>query len=262
MIGPYQPAGGLDIGRLRSRAAEFAQRLGEVKQAHRSDNFTWYPYDTLGNLVHLDALLKPGHRDLGELLAGGATLDIGGADGDLAFLLEDRGVEVDVLDHAPTNNNGLQGIRTLKEALHSKVGIYDIDLDSQFELPRKRYGLVFFLGIFYHLKNPFYVLEALSKVSRYCLLSTRIAKFTPDGKARLQAYPVAYLVDERECNNDATNFWMFSEGGLKRIAQRAGWKVHEFMTAGDTRRSTPADMKHDERAFCLLESLRNPAQAP
>jgi hypothetical protein len=60
------------------------------------------------------------------------------------------------------NFNMLRGARLLKETLGSKVEIHEVDLDSQFRLPRSDYGLVFFLGILYHLKNPFYALESLS----------------------------------------------------------------------------------------------------
>lgn len=71
----------------------------------------------------------------------------------------------------------MQGVKLLKEVLSSSVQIHEVDLDSQFSLPEKNYNLAFFLGILYHLKNPFYALEALSKSARYCLISTRIARF-------------------------------------------------------------------------------------
>ena len=37
--------------------------------------------------------------------------------------------------------------------------------------------------------------------------------------------PVAYLVEEDELNADYTNFWIFTEEGLKRIVRRAGWDI-------------------------------------
>ena len=63
--------------------------------------------------------------------------------------------------------------------------------------PHPSYGFVVLLGILYHLKNPFLVLETLAGVADYCLLSTRIARLAPDG-ARLQGLPVAYLLGEDE----------------------------------------------------------------
>jgi tRNA (mo5U34)-methyltransferase len=80
----------------------------------------------------------------------------------------------------------MAGIRALKEALGSFVEIHAVDLDSQFELPEQQYGLVFFLGLLYHLKNPFYVLESLSKAARYCLLSTRVMRVLPPAGVSVQ----------------------------------------------------------------------------
>jgi ribosome recycling factor len=76
-------------------------------------------------------------------------------------------------------------IHALKEALASSVDIQTFDLDTQFALRRPVYGLVFLFGVLYHLRNPFYVLESLAHQSRYCLMSTRIARFAPDQKTRL-----------------------------------------------------------------------------
>lgn len=76
---------------------------------------------------------------------GESIADIGGADGDLAFFLESLGYQVDFVDHAPTNANGLRGVRTLRKALNSAITINDVDLDSQFALPHDHYRLVIFL---------------------------------------------------------------------------------------------------------------------
>jgi hypothetical protein len=64
--------------------------------------------------------------------------------------------------------------------------------------------------------------------------------------------PVAYLLDEREINDDPTNFWIFSHMGLRRLIDRSGWDILDFMSTGCTRKSNPID--RDERAFCLLRS--------
>ncbi len=121
-------------------------------------------------------------------------------------------------------------------------------------LPREQYGLVCLLGILYHLKNPFFVLETIARKSRYCLLSTRIARYGVDAGLEMENAPLAYLLSPDECNNDATNFWIFSFAGLLRLADRCGWRVLEQRRVGDTSASDPASPEHDERAFLLLES--------
>jgi hypothetical protein len=70
----------------------------------------------------------------------------------------------------------------------------------------------------------------------------------------LQNIPVGYLLAADECNNDATNYWIFSEAGLRRLLHRTGWDVLDFGTVGATGMSDPATAKGDERAFCLVRS--------
>jgi tRNA (mo5U34)-methyltransferase len=205
--------------------------------------------------VHLDVLLAGEHRDLDRLAGGMPVADIGAADGDLAFVLEQAcGWTVDIIDTAPTNMNGLQGARALREHLGSAVEIHDIDLDTQFQLPRDRYGLVIVLGILYHLQNPYYVLRELGRRASHVLLSTRVARFAGPQRTPIADLPVAYLVGPAETNNDATNYWMFSPAGLDRIVERAGWTVLESASAGDVHGSDPSSPEHDERRFMLLRS--------
>ena len=226
----------------------------EIKLAHRPQSF-WYPYPTLQNLGILEQLLERATLDFLQLCRGPyqKIADIGGADGDLASLLEKMDLPVDLIDNEPTNFNRLEGARILKEALHSNVTIRTVDLDSQFTLSGEKYDAIFLLGILYHLKNPFFVLEKLATTARYCFLSTRIARQTDNGQ-QISQEPIAYLLGPQECNNDSTNFWIFSEEGLKRLIDRTGWYLLSYVSVGITGNSTPAHPERDERAFCLLRS--------
>jgi tRNA (mo5U34)-methyltransferase len=115
------------------------------------------------------------------------------------------------------------------------------------------------------LKNPFGVLEQLAKCAHYSLVSTRVTRFnrpriassasdTNRQRVDFQSVPCAYLVSPSETNNDPTNYWIFSETGLRRILDRTGWDVLDFMTVGNTSDSDPASNQGDERAFCLVKS--------
>jgi len=240
---------------LSDLAISTAERLWKIKLAHRPKSF-WYPYSTLRSVGLLEQLSANVGLDLLQICRGqyGKVADIGAADGDLAFFLETQGLSVDVIDNEETNFNLFQGARILKEALNSSVTIRSVDLDSQFDFPGEKYDVIFLLGTLYHLKNPFFVLEKLAQMTRYCFVSTRIAKQTTDGQA-LSRYPVAYLLGPQECNDDQTNYWMFSDEGLKRLIDRTGWSILSQLTIGDTMKSTPADPDHDERAFCLLQRI-------
>ncbi len=236
---------------LEQQASVFNKKLEQAKlDIDRA--FPWYPYKTLNNFSHLKSIFNKYPLDtlVGESLK---TLDIGAADGDLAFYLENLGYKADIIDFPATNYNGLRGANLLKEYLGSGVNIYERDLDSQFSGLEEKYGLIIFLGILYHLKNPYYVLEKLSQTTRNLIVSTRIARSTKNGTQIIKD-PVAYLLDPDESNNDATNFWVFSYKGLERIFERTGWEIIELFSLGDTEMSNPSDPQHDERAFALLRS--------
>lgn len=235
-------------------ASEFASRLQEVRDRHPPEGFSWYGYDILGNLWHLDKLLTGPNRDIFEQTGDQGIADVGAADGDLSFFLESLGFTTDIIDYGPTNWNGLQAARYLKSILASEVDIHEIDLDAYFEMPRPRYGLIIMLGILYHLKNPYYVLERFAHHSNHLILSTRIARFAMDGTA-LRDQPLAYLLAPDECNNDSSNFWIFSETGLQRILDRTGWEILDINTVGDVENSNPAEADRDERAFVLARSV-------
>jgi tRNA (mo5U34)-methyltransferase len=239
---------------LYQSALATEKTLWTVKLAQRPKSF-WYPYPTLRNFKPLEQLLVATGFDLLKLCQGPdrRIADIGAADGDVAFFFEKMGLCVDAIDFESANFNRMEGIRILKEALNSTVTIHSIDLDSQFSLPNEKYDAIFLLGILYHLKNPFFVLEKLAGITRRCFLGTRVTRKAPDGQS-LARYPVAYLLQPEECNNDSTNFWIFSGEGLKRLIHRTGWNILAYTTIGDTTNSTPGDLRHDERAFCLLES--------
>ncbi len=255
----------MDISQLASQSTQFEKSLAQTKQEIAPSEFGWYPYGTLSNFHHLDKLLTGKNRDLSELIGTAPVADIGAADGDSAFFLESLGFDAHVVDHAPTNFNGCQGVRSLKEALNSSVTIHEVDLDSHFDLPGERYGLALFLGILYHLKNPYGALENLAKRAQHAIVSTRITSYNraPNFKGthelnreliELRSVPAAYLVAPLETNNDPTNYWIFSESGLKRIFDRTGWEVLDFMTIGNTQHSDPGTNEGDERAFSLLRS--------
>jgi len=82
-------------------------------------------------------LLTGPNRRIFETLRGGHIADIGGADGDNAFFLEQLGYSVDIIDNGPTNFNGLRGAKLLNDSIGGNVRLYNVDLDTQFRCPRK-----------------------------------------------------------------------------------------------------------------------------
>lgn len=220
----------------------------------------WYPYQTIATVRLLAPLLRAHFGDLVRAAASGPMLDIGCGDGDLALFLATLGCRVTAIDNPPTNYNWMKGVRALSGRLNLPIEIVEMDVDSQFTLSSGPYGFALLLGILYHLKNPFYVLETMARHVRYCVISTRVATETKS-KIRIGAEPVAYLLDRRELNDDPSNFWIFSPAGLRRLVKRAGWRVIGDTFAGCAKHSNPVDPDKDARMFMFLESQRLSAPA-
>ena len=127
---------------LLEKSGIFEKYLNTIKKEIDS-KFPWYPYGRLNNFIHLKAMFNK--RPLDSLAAiNSKILDIGAADGDLSFFLESLGYQLSVIDNGPTNTNNLKAIKLIKERIKSKVGIDEIDIDSQFKNPNEKYDLVFF----------------------------------------------------------------------------------------------------------------------
>jgi SAM-dependent methyltransferase len=236
-----------DIRDLIARAEAFSMNLRKVKES--LPGIEWYRYEILSVFHHLDKLLAGENRTL--LSGQGAILDIGCADGDLAFFLESLGFDVVALDHPAFNHNGMRGVRALKQALGSKIEIQEADIDRLPALPQGDFFLTFFLGTLYHLRNPLFVLETLARSSRYCLLSTRVARRFPGAEGDA---PLVYLLDDQELNADDSNYFIFSNPALKIALKRTYWDVMDYMTVGDTETSDAVSLDRDERAYGLLRS--------
>jgi hypothetical protein len=67
--------------------------------------------------------------------------------------------------------------------------------------------------------------------------------------------PMAYLVSAEQCNHDDSNYWIFSEAGLRRLLDRCGWQVVDFLTVGASD-SDPENWEGDQRAYCFARSRR------
>lgn len=241
------------FGPLVRKGLRFRRQFEDARRAIGAVPFEWYRYDSFPNLFYLQNLLGRVPLSLQDAAAGLPVADIGAADGALSFFLESLGCRVHSIDYSVTNMNGMQGLRRLTTHFRSAIEIHDLDLDGRFELPG-RYGLALFLGILYHLKNPFYALETLAGRARYCFLSTWVMRATPGG-ARIDGMPVAYVLQPAEINGDTTNYFAFSPAGLTVLVQRAGWKILGSLSSGEAE-ADPITPRTDARMYLLLESER------
>src|SRR4051812_42939818 len=91
---------------LTTAAPGFRSRLREARQT--ITDVSWYPYSSLDNVSVLEQFL-PANVELAP--TGGSVLDVGAGDGDMGYLFQSLGCEVNFLDNAPTNFNDCEGIR-------------------------------------------------------------------------------------------------------------------------------------------------------
>ncbi len=217
----------------------------------------WYPYDTLSTVEHLDKLLTGANRErIGALLAGEPKkiLDLACQDGDWAFFrLRSLGHQVDAVDHPVYNHNTMRGLWAMKSALGSAVRIAEADLNRPFTLPSEHYDLAMFFGALYHLRNPFLVMDELATRATHCLVSTVTSACFPGGAPMPTDAAAAYLLRERELNDDETNYFIFSENAFRVLLERTHWRVCDYLGV-----AVPSGAQlacGEERAFCLVESL-------
>lgn len=243
-----------DSSFLLEEAKRFDRRLAEMRNSAPAP-FEWYPYQSLSNINHIIQVLGPDTLDRFSELAGSLPiLDVGCGDGDLSFFLEHLGYPVDAIDNPVTNHNGMMGVRCLRQRLGSKVSVYGMDIDRQWNFPQRHYGVILCLGVLYHVKNPYLVLEELSRVGDHMLLSTRITSWVPHIKEEITHAGIAYLLHEKELNNDNSNYWIFSRTCLERLLRRTHWRVKQSWRVRLAKRSDPVSVENDERIFMLLSS--------
>jgi len=248
----------IEVREWSELADQFRIALADRKAATRHEGFAWYPNDSFGALSILDNLLKGRERWLRSLIGSEPVVDIGCGDGDLSFFLQSLGPKVYAVDYVPTNYNLMQGVKALKSALHSSVRTSSADLDALGELPVRECGLALFLGVLYHLKNPFSVLERLAGSARYCLLSTAIAAPSKDQHDGFADLPAAFLAGKDGLRGDQTNYWFFTEAALRNLVDRSGWEVCAWSVVDNPESTTPGAAR-DQRAICLLRSGKRPA---
>lgn len=160
------------------------------------------------------------HFQIPEDMSGKRVLDIGCADGYFSFLAEARGADVVSIDSTPRS-----GYFVAHDALNSQaeffhMSVYDIDPDIL-----GMFDIVFFFGVYYHLKHPLLALERIASVTReYALIESEVTDLSLPHNAAASLF-----FEFSELNNDPTNWWAPNIPCLIQTVRSAGFTQAELV---------------------------------
>jgi tRNA (mo5U34)-methyltransferase len=200
-----------------SIAATLSNDLAKINWFHRIDlgnGITTPGFDdtqTKLSLVHLPADLS-----------GRTVLDVGAWDGFFSFEAERRGASrVVALDGGVwrVDSIGKAGFEFAREALDSRVEDVEMEVD---EISPERLGtfdLVLFLGVLYHLPNPFgSFLKVASVAAHQIIIETHVDLMEQDVPA-IAFYPFD------ECAHDPSNWCGPNKAAMEAMLRFAGFKT-------------------------------------
>ncbi len=154
-------------------------------------------------------------------LTGKRVLDIGCNDGYFTFLAESRGATVVAIDAWPRD-----GFFLAQEVLGSKaefhhMSVYDIHPDVL-----GTFDIVFFFGVYYHLKHPLLAMERVAGVTRdYAIVESEIMDLPHPRNAGFSRF---YEHDEL-VRGDPSNWWVPNIPCLIQTTRAAGFPRVEFV---------------------------------
>jgi tRNA (mo5U34)-methyltransferase len=180
----------------------------------RVEEIRWFHTIDLGNGIITqgeDASLKKLPRfHLPDRLDGKSVLDVGAWDGFFSFEAERRGAaRVVAVDPAcwrepawgPNGWGTRRGFDLAHETLGSKVETLDVDIAAIDPSTVGAFDVVLFLGVLYHLPDPWPVLTAVAGVAR-----ERLILETHVDLLHVRRPAVAFYPDD-ELASDESNYW-------------------------------------------------------
>lgn len=192
-------------------------------------------------------------------LSGASVLDIGSWDGYFAFEVERRGAErVVALDHyawsvdqvrqrrlttarmeggepvpawhedpelwQPTELPGRAGFDLARRRLGSRVEAVVGDFMTMDLGTLGTFDVVLFLGVLYHLQDPFAALRRLAQVTHGLAIVETVCVVVPG----FEHHPLWELFEGAELDHDPNNWWAANAAGLAAMARAAGFSAVEL----------------------------------
>lgn len=170
-----------------------------------------------------------------EDLSGREVLDIGCNAGYYSLKLAERGAHVTAIDLDPhyleqaewvIEEFGLTGNVTLKQ-----LQVYDLTSIN------KKFDIVWFMGVFYHLRYPMLAMDIISRKTKQSLVfqtltmpggqdNKALHDYSIDDREQMldQGWPKMAFI-ENEFNGDPTNWWLANTSCIKGILRSCGFKI-------------------------------------
>lgn len=191
-----------------------------------------FPGTSIKGLAPIEYLRSAADQVFSHPVAGRTVLDIGAWDGYYSFEAERRGAaRVHATDHFCWSGPGWgtkAGFDFVHRQLHSRVEATDVDVFALDPEKLGRYDLVLFLGVLYHLTDPF---GGLKKAAAMASDELVVETHTDMNDV---AEPVMRYYLGGELNGDGSNFWAPNEPCLVSMMRELGFSRFE------SRRSPPA----------------------
>ncbi|HEX2015858.1 MAG TPA: DUF1698 domain-containing protein [Solirubrobacteraceae bacterium] len=187
-------------------------------------------------------LVTPGRDDtaervdvlhLPEDLRGKTVLDVGAWDGYFSFEAERRGAQrvlaTDSFAWDGQNWSTKAGFELARRVLGSKVEDQHIDvMELSPEALGGRFDVVLCLGVLYHVRHPFLMIEKVASVTEELLILETHADLTWTRRPAMAFYP------SHELAWDPTNWWGPNPEAVVAMLRAAGFDEVQVMTPDST----------------------------
>lgn len=162
-------------------------------------------------------------------LHGKSVLDIGAWDGFFSYEAEQRGAKrVLATDHFCWSGPGWgnrDGFDYMHQARNSQVESLDVDVLALSPEILGTFDVVLFLGVLYHVKDPYSCLEAAARMcSDHLVIETVTALL-------YEPLPAMRLYKQGELGNDPTNFWAPNHAALEVMLMNFGFTQIDFVAS-------------------------------
>jgi tRNA (mo5U34)-methyltransferase len=222
-------------------------------------------------LQHTDELLAT--INLPRDLSGLRVLDLGARDGFFSFECEKRGAaDVIAVDYTPVE---LTGFAVASKILNSKVKWITANVYKIHELNIGKFDLILFLGVIYHLRNPYLAIDRIYdalKIDGKVIVESHIIDGgfvnengdwidLKDIDPRLPNMQLAQIYKSGGLGSDATNAWAPSLNTLEIMFQNSGFKIDSSWSnhfrGGMTATAIPIGVDHPRYIDSSSESNPN-----